>query len=566
VIEYEYSGLRVRAIDLALEQNRRVDFASNYHRPDLNHLFARILIEEHPDVVHCAHLLFLGVSFLDIAHLTGCPVVLTLTDFFGICWTSILLTCAGKICAGPDRNNDNCVRDVLCSTTVSHPLPAIRFGGKMVQRMPFLTRLFERLLQPPFFNDAWYPSLIDGMRKRRGVIEKSYARVDHFIVATSVLEKKHRDFGLKDRVISRLPFGITQPSSDEHNHLRARYEELRSTDRPLVFGFIGQIARHKGVDLLARAFANSRPANTELHIIGNLEQDPLFTQELNAIVHNHDDIRFFPSFPTSEIYNVLAKIDLLVIPSIWSENAPLVLLNSLVSRTFVAVSDVAGMTEFIEPEKTGLLFAAKSSDAIETMLNRAALLRSNLLDLFDAHPGYKVSPSSYAEQVARIYRIELKKRSRSWNGSALKKIAASGPIQPVKWRVLGSVPIGSCGEHAFDWPAANAQRVAIERTGDGGFKLKTLARDSFVLLEKSCSGKAQWIEVFAKWSTSVSSVVYYAQDPEYTMSEEKKILLSFPKESWIRLRFDFGATEPPIRAFRWDLAFNAAGVELEIGA
>ncbi len=566
VIEYEYRGLRVRAIDLV--QNRRTDFSSSYYRPDLNDLFARILIQEHPDVIHCAHLLFLGVSFLDVARLTGCPAVLTMTDFFGICWTNILLTCAGKVCPGPDPNNNNCVRDLLCSSVVSHPVPVIRFGGKLLQWMPFLTRLMELGLRTPPFKNSGYPSVIDGMRRRRSTIEKSYAHVDHFIVATSVLEKKHRAYGLNDRVITRLPFGITQPSSDEHVDLRIRYEKLRSTDRPLVFGFIGQIARHKGVDLLVRAFANARLANTELRVIGNLEQNPLFTHELRAIAPGHDGIRFFPPFPSSEIYNVLAKIDVLVLPSIWSENAPLVLLNSLASRTFVAVSDVAGMTEFIEPEKTGLVFATKSTEAIEAMLSRAVLLRSKFLDLFDAHAGYKISPAIYASQVSRIYEVELKKRSRSWNESSLKKIAASSParIRPVKWRVLGSVPFGSSSETTFDWNAAISHRVAIERTRDGGFRFKTLARDSFVLLENHCSGKAEWIEVLAKWSAPTSSVVYYAQDREHTLSEDKKILLSIPKESWIRLRFDFGATEPPIQAFRWDLAFNSAGIELQIGA
>jgi glycosyltransferase involved in cell wall biosynthesis len=566
VLEYEYNGLRVLAIDLV--QNRLVEFAGSYHRPDLNDLFARILLQERPDVVHCTHLLYLGVSFLDVARLTGCPVVLTMTDFFGICWTNKLLTCVGKECAGPDQNSDNCLHDVLGSLSISSREPLVRSGGRIIRWMPFLTPFAELLLKTAPFKRTWYPSLIKGIRNRRGVIEESYQHVDHFIVATSVLEKKYRDSALRNRAITRLPFGITQPSPDEISFLRNRYQELRSTERPLVFGFIGQLARHKGVDLLMRAFVKAPPANTELRIIGNLEQDPVFASELRSIARMHREIKFFPPFPTSEVYSVLGKIDVLILPSVWSENAPLILLNSLASRTLVAVSDVAGMTEFIDPEKTGLIFAAKSLKAIEEMLGRAALLRPKLLDFFGSHPGYKVSPSSYADQVAKIYEQYLTKRSRSWNESSLKRMAASGPARtrPVRWWVLGSVPFGSSSETTFDWNAAISHRVAIERTRDGGFRFKTLARDSFVLLENHCSGKAEWIEVLAKWSAPTSSVVYYAQDREHTLSEDKKILLSIPKESWIRLRFDFGATEPPIQAFRWDLAFNSAGIELQIGA
>jgi glycosyltransferase involved in cell wall biosynthesis len=423
IIEYEYNGLRVRAIDLV--KNRRLEFSASYYRPDLNHLFARILLEERPDVVHCAHLLFLGVSFLDVVRHTGCPIVFTMTDFFGICWTNKLITCAGKECAGPDRNSDNCLHDVLGSLSISHPQPVIRSGGRIVQWMPFLASFVEILLKTPVFKKTWYPSVIDGIRKRRGIIEESYRHVDRFIVPTSILEQKYRDHGLKDRAITRLPFGITQPTADENCFLRARYQELRSTDRPLVFGFVGQMARHKGVDLLMRAFANTQPVNTELQVIGNLEQEPVFANELRAIAHHQDGIQFIPPFPSSDIYRVLAKIDILVLPSIWSENAPLILLNCLASRTFVMASDVAGMTEFIKPEKTGLVFAAKSSDAIAETLTRAASLRVTLVDLFDAHPGYQISPAMYADEVAKIYRTELKRGSGFRDESALKKIAAS---------------------------------------------------------------------------------------------------------------------------------------------
>src|SRR5258708_2248631 len=297
VIEYEYDSLRVLAIDLV--QNKRLEFNASYSRPDLNDLFARILLQERPDVVHCAHLLFLGVSFLDVAQRTGCPIVLTMTDFFGICWTNKLLTGAGKECSGPDRKNNNCLRDVLGSLSISHPDPVIRFAVRTMQRLPFTTPFMEVIMRVRFSNNNWHATLIDGIRERRGIIEASYRHVDHFIVATSVLERKYREHGLRNRMISRLPFGITQPSSEEHALLRTRYEKLRSTDRPLVFGFIGQIARHKGVDLLVRAFVTAQPANTELHVVGNLRQDPVLTHKLKAIPHNQHKVKFLPPFVTS---------------------------------------------------------------------------------------------------------------------------------------------------------------------------------------------------------------------------------------------------------------------------
>jgi glycosyltransferase involved in cell wall biosynthesis len=561
IIDYEYNGLRVRAIDLA--QNSRQEFSASYHRPDLDDLFARILLEERPDVVHCAHLLFLGVSFLDVVRHTDCPIVFTMTDFFGICWTSKLLTCGGKNCRGPAQNNDNCVQDVLGSLPNSHPEPVIRWSGRIVRSIPFLTPLIEIFLKTPRFQKTWYP-LIDGIRKRRGIIEGSYRSVDHFIVATPVLEEKYRQYGLKDRVFTRLPFGITQPTADEISFLRARYEQLRSTNRPLVFGFIGQIAQHKGVDLLIRAFANVRPANTRLHIVGDLQQDTVFAKELQAIANDQDAIKFLPPFPSPRVYDVLGTIDVLVLPSIWSENAPLILLNSLASRTFVATSDVAGMSQFLEPEATGLLFAAKSSQAIEKVLIRAAMLRSLLLDRFDAHPGYPISPSSYARQVVKIYDEQLTRRFRNWNEPALREIAASRRVRPVKWRPVRSGAFKTSDDARFDWNTTTASQVIVDQIGESRFKLKTLSRDSFLLLEKLSSGNGKCLEVLAKWSISASSVVYYAVNHDQTFAEDKRALLTISKGIWMLLRFDFSAINPPIQAFRWHLAHNAEGVEVEI--
>jgi glycosyltransferase involved in cell wall biosynthesis len=563
IIEYDYTGIRVRAIDLI--QNSRPEFSASYHRPDLNDLFARILLEERPDVVHCAHLLFLGVSFLDIVRYTDCPILFTMTDFFGICWTNKLLTCGGKECAGPDRNDNNCVSDVLGSLSISHPGPAIRFGGRLVQRMPLLTPLIETILKTPRFQKTWYASLIDGIRKRRGTIEKSYRSVDHFIVATAVLEKKYREYGLNDRLISRLPFGITQPTEDEVRLLRSRYGELRSTDRPLIVGFVGQIARHKGVDLLLRAFVNVCPANTELHVVGNLEQDPAFANELRRI-RAHREVSFLPPFPTTEVYKILGKIDVLVLPSIWSENAPLILLNSLASRTFVAVSDVAGMTEFVRPEETGLVFAAKSIQAIEEMLIRVATLRPMLLDLFDSHPGYQVSPSTYADQIAKLYGQHLESGSRFWNEAKLKEIARSSytRTRPVKWRCGESEEVRGSGDNAFDLEAATVHQLAVDRMSEGRFMLKTLSADSFLLLNNDSAGKAGWIELLAKWPSSMTSVVYYSEGQERPFSEDQKAVIGVVKEKWIRIRFDLCAAEFKTRVFRWHLAPSAAGVEVEI--
>ena len=81
-------------------------------------------------------------------------------------------------------------------------------------------------------------------------------------------------------------------------------------------------------------------------------------------------VQFRGTFPQSEIDAIFADIDFLVIPSIWYENSPLVLLNSLASHTPVIVSDVAGMTEFVDEGTNGFIFKRGSVDDLERVLQK----------------------------------------------------------------------------------------------------------------------------------------------------------------------------------------------------
>ena len=79
-------------------------------------------------------------------------------------------------------------------------------------------------------------------------------------------------------------------------------------------------------------------------------------------------VTFCGTFPKEDFARVLSEIDFLVIPSRWSENSPLVLLSALATHTPVVISDAPGMTEFVEPNTNGYIFAPGSTHALERVL------------------------------------------------------------------------------------------------------------------------------------------------------------------------------------------------------
>jgi glycosyltransferase involved in cell wall biosynthesis len=133
-----------------------------------------------------------------------------------------------------------------------------------------------------------------------------------------------------------------------------RRKPERAAEEPLTVGFIGQIAPHKGVDLLVAAARALPEGSVRVKIYGPANQDPAYMARLRSMAGR--ETQFFDPFPPARMAEVLGEFDLLAIPSTWYENSPLVLLNALATHTPVLVSNVQGLTEFIEEGRSGWSF------------------------------------------------------------------------------------------------------------------------------------------------------------------------------------------------------------------
>jgi len=113
-------------------------------------------------------------------------------------------------------------------------------------------------------------------------------------------------------------------------------------------------------------------------------------------------IHFRGTFEKERMREVMDGLDLLVIPSRWYENSPLVLLNALATHTPVVVSDVAGMTEFLDEGRNGFSFQRSSVDSLEHILGQVVLNRDRLFGL-SLTTQYERTPRIMAEETLAIY-------------------------------------------------------------------------------------------------------------------------------------------------------------------
>src|SRR5262249_5185711 len=132
---------------------------------------------------------------------------------------------------------------------------------------------------------------------------------------------------------------------------------------------------HKGVDILVRAF-QSLPANARacLKIYGDMSQFPDYANSVRALAerpgHNSDQIEFAGSFPNEKLGEVLANLDVLVVPSRWYENTPLVIQSALATKTPLVATDLGGLSELIKEGVNGFLFPVNDAAALAAKLKK----------------------------------------------------------------------------------------------------------------------------------------------------------------------------------------------------
>jgi glycosyltransferase involved in cell wall biosynthesis len=248
----------------------------------------------------------------------------------------------------------------------------------------------------PRFKNTWIEYLVGDIKERPNILQKLYKSYRAVIAPTKFLSQAYIDNGLT------VPIHISHFGVDSSRAPKPR----RDSGVPIRFAFIGQIYPHKGTDILIEAFCRLPQGTAELFIYGNEDQSPEYTNRLKNMASGCA-VFFRGTFPQTEIDKIFAEVDFLVIPSIWYENSPLVLLNALASHTPVIVSDVAGMTEFVEDGKNGYIFKRKSVNDLYRVL-QIIISEPGKAREMSSKTNYPRTTKMMVEDVVSIYNSIMK--------------------------------------------------------------------------------------------------------------------------------------------------------------
>ena len=278
-----------------------------------------------PDVVHIHHL---SGAPLGLVSAITAKTVLTLHDYAIPCARGQLVTASLKPCDGP--GGIDCTQ-CLGPALYSNPLKAAL--GRILGHVPALYRTVRAQATRP--TRAAHPAVVDRLEAAANAL----AMADVLLSPSQSLAGRIADMGHLRPSVSALPL------------LRPAQSQTPSPNpgpaAPVRFLFASSIIPTKGPDRVLRTFERlDEPAS--LSIAGHapdFDGRPGFGSALKAKAASIDGVNWLGQVPPSEIPALMAAHDVLVLPSIWPENSPLVIREATASGMGIIATDTGGIRE-----------------------------------------------------------------------------------------------------------------------------------------------------------------------------------------------------------------------------
>ncbi len=313
--EYEYQGVPVISIrhELITAESDLTIFDLTMEK-----IVGKNISHAKFDIVHVCHAMRIGV-IIKVARQKNIPIVLTLTDFWLMCPKGIAVTPDGQLCL----NSEN--------------------GNKC------LSKCYESNLK-------------SRMKRRVHDLAEVNKSVDCVVSATKFLKQVYAHSSFSSE-IKLIPFG------KDYSNVRSN-QKTYAAHSDITLGFMSTMVEHKGAHVLINAFNMVKMGNIKLKIYGDYFGQTHYYNILKDMAQDNRNIEFCGAYKYEDMADILDDIDVLVVPSTWWENSPLVLLRALAHKVPAIVSDLGGMTEVITDGENGFTFEAGNAESLAKVLRK----------------------------------------------------------------------------------------------------------------------------------------------------------------------------------------------------
>ena len=301
VYDEVYEGIHIKRVN---KPQRDYLYEDKFFDAKMDEIFREYLLSVNPDIVHFGHLSHLSTRLVLIAKELNYPVVYTIHDLWLFCVKGQMINELGEICSGPSI--ENCTK---CSPYVCSEKDVEEVTSHM-----------------------------------HDVANK----VDIFISPSHTLKDFFVSQGIEAMKIEYLKYGF---NTEKITYVK----KIFTKDSKLNFGFMGRVIPTKGIKVLIDSFKEL--PDIKLSIYGSIGAQKRFLELEN--------ISFKGSYDNNTINDVLNDIDVLVVPSIWYENAPLVIQEAFLAGIPVISSNIGGMSELVQDGINGYTFEVGNSESLQ---------------------------------------------------------------------------------------------------------------------------------------------------------------------------------------------------------
>ena len=270
-----------------------------------------MLREARPDVAYVLHYMRkLSPAVLTALHDNGVPIVVRFSDFAMVCPQAHMVR-DDKVC-------ELCVR--------AGPWPSIWY----------------RCIQ-----DSVGASAVNAVAMEWARQKGFFGLVSAFVAPSDIMRRKMIEGGLPAARLHQLPTFV------------APREARPFAERARRIAYVGRIERIKGVDVLVDAFEQlqRRGVAGDLELVIAGDDTTPFGQALHARLRDRPvpRVRVTGQLGEAEVFELLQSSILSAVPSLWYENMPNSLLESLACGTPVVASDIGSLAETLRGSDAGLL-------------------------------------------------------------------------------------------------------------------------------------------------------------------------------------------------------------------
>lgn len=318
--------------------------------------FSDLLDAEKPDLIHVNNLYpLISPSILDESKRRRIPTVMTLHNYRIACPTGLMMS-HGEICR-------------RCVTSGEWNCAVRNCTGETAKSVGYALR-------------NWVARL-------RGVFHE---KVDHFLAPSRFLKSVLVESGYPADRISVAPY-----------ILDIRAQPTDYGDGQYV-GYVGRISPEKGVDVIVEAAR--RLPNIPFRFAGDYSRMPEVVRRAPA------NCTFIGAIAHAHLDQFIGDARLTVVSSVWYEVQPFSLFEPMAAGKCVVCADIGSLPEFVEHERTGMLFKPGDPDDLAAKVRDlwdrparcrelGAAARAKVIREFSPESAYQKTMSAYDAAIGR---------------------------------------------------------------------------------------------------------------------------------------------------------------------